>query len=175
MIWLFDASTTGWREDSLKRTPKEKNAEMLARIIQGASQKTSPNKINQELLANALQGLNNQRFKRVKSGLRRSNPRCLIKLSARLKVLLVAEANRKNLRQKDIWVGKAQLAEKLAVPEHFITQILHRWNLAGFCSQGANDGPHDTHRASFFYGPWKSAWQDTRYTIFMAKLDSSAA
>lgn len=177
---LFERPHAGWRyqPELPKMGLKKQAAELQKRLEQlrllaphDDERVTQQRKTQQVLAASQLKRVNSYKSKRSPKTLRRSNPKSLAHVLEMMKVLCLETAKTRKLdTTKNYWFLKAELASKLQVPEHFVAQAMHKWNLAGISSQGENVGVHDTHRGGFWGGPWVSSWQDTRYTINLAKL-----
>lgn len=177
---LFTRPHSGWRyEPQLPREGVRKLVEALELRLQMLEQlEPHANDVIERqrkaigmLTSNQHKQLEKYKSKRRGQRLRRSNPRSLGHVLAMMKALCLETARTRQLDTgKSYWFLKAEMASKLQVPEHFISQALHKWNLAGICNQGENVGVHDTHRGGFWGGPWVSSWQDTRYTINLSKL-----
>lgn len=172
---LFPQATAGWRWEPHRRcNPKEWQERLQQQIkILSATPTTAPAELHRRKRAIArVAATNGKRPSRV---LRRANPRSLEALEVKMKRLCLDTARARKLDfDSPCWFFKAEIAALLGVPEHFVTQVAHRWNLAGVCGQGENNGVHDSHRARPWGGPWVSAWRDTCFTLDLKKLQALA-
>lgn len=176
MTYLF-TTKAGWRKDSSRFTSRQEvNAGIsrLAAVLDKPRQadvtalKAEKQRGPQERLLRKLRAIS---VKRPPRAGRRSNPKSLASVEAQMRDLCLATAAQRNLdMSKACWFRKAEIASLLKVPEHFVEQVVHLWNRQGACSEGHNDGVHDTHRARSWGEVWTSSWQDTLYTLKLEKL-----